>query len=216
MSVRSSALAAATGLVVGVGLTAVLVSGWHADDEPDHGVATVAFLEAWERSRSGTYLVRSDFHRSTARGGELESSVEVVQRPPDRLVRQYGSVAGRLDGSVVSCGPDPAGEVSCGPRSAAPETYEETTRRQLADWRELLVEGSRPTYRVVADGDDCFDLTLDRDVAEPPYGSAARFCFDGATGALRYERIEREEGTDVTEAVEIRSQVDDADFRLPS
>ena len=97
---RNAVILFLAGLVVGalvVGVVVVL----QGDDEPpppDHASSAYAFVQAWERSRQGTFVVLSEFHRETEAGGDLDSPVELVQRPPDYLRRQFGSVEGRLDG----------------------------------------------------------------------------------------------------------------------
>jgi hypothetical protein len=68
---------------------------------------------------------------------------------------------------------------------------------------------------VVADG-DCFELSQVRPLPAPPYGTAARFCFDDETGAITYIRVERDEATDVTEATSVRAEVRDSDLRPPA
>jgi hypothetical protein len=207
-------VAALAGAVVGVAVAAVIVTGWDDARPPDHEEAAAAFLAAWERSATGTYVVRSDFHRETALGGRLDEVVEVTQRPPDVLVRQHGGISGRVDDERVSCRADPAGEVSCEPAAPVQESYADGVARQLAEWRSYLEGDPHPLYRVRGGDDGCFDLRLTRADPLPPYGRAATFCFDDSSGALRYERIERDEGTDVTEAVEIRTVVRDGDFAL--
>jgi hypothetical protein len=215
MRVRSvSLLAAATGLCLGLAVAAALVWSWDDDEEP-HADAAEAFVEAWERSRTGTFVVRSQFHRETARGGELDSEVVLVQRPPDYLLRQFGSVEGRLDGRLVGCDPDPDGQTVCRPTGERSETsYDETVAGEVETFQQYFFEDAHPLYRVERADEGCFDLTLTRLLPSPPYGNEARFCFDEDTGARTFARIVRDEGTDVTEAVEIRTDVRETDFQL--
>ena len=77
------------------------------------------------------------------------------------------------------------------------------------------VQGDVPLYTVHAAG-DCFDLRQARALPAPPYGTEARFCFDPATGAPTRREIHRPEGTDVQQAVEVRTEVSADDFRLPA
>jgi hypothetical protein len=214
------AVAVVVGLGLGAGVTAAII--WAGDDdEPaldpvaEHEEAAGAFLMAWHRSRSGTFVVRSDFHRETARGGELDSEVLLVQRPPDYLLHQFGGVEGRLDDRVVGCDPDPDGQAVCRPTGDELETsYDDKVADEVATFVSYFAGEDHPLYRVRRADAGCFDLTLTGLQASPPYGEKARFCFDDATGALTYVRIERPEGTDVTEAVEIRTDVRDDDFQL--
>lgn len=192
-----------------------MVWSWAGDPADGHEADAAEFVEAWERSRTGTFVVRSDFHRETARGGELDSDVLLVQRPPDYLVHQFGSVEGRLDDRLVGCSPDPAGQSVCRPTGERSDTsYDETVAREVTTFEQYFFGDDGPLYRVTAKGGDCFDLHLTRLLPSAPYGDEARFCFDDASGALTLVRIERAEGTDLTEAVEVRTDVRDEDFRL--
>lgn len=217
---KAPIVAAVVGLLAGAGIVAAV---WWAQDDaeppPDpqtaHEEASAAFLMAWYRSRMGTFVVRSDFHRETTAGGELDSEVLRVQRPPDYLVHQFGGVEGRLDDRVVGCDPDPQGQVVCRPAGEELErSYEQTIAGEVATFVSYFAGDDHPTYRVRRDEEGCFVLTLTGLLPAPPYGERARFCFDDATGAPTLIRIERAEGVDVTEAVEIRTDVRDADFSL--
>jgi len=192
------------------------VATW--DTEPDRITgddAEALFVAAWERSERGTYYVESTFHRVMADGRELESSLEVVRRPPDYLRFQFGGVDGRLGGRPVVCTSDPDGVVDCELGNNAPVPHDELVEDVVGRW-EGYFEGDVPLYRVSTAGDGCFELRLARFELEPPYGTFARFCFDEATGAVTETEIRREEGTDFVEAVQVRAQVSDADFQLPS
>src|SRR3954452_21429779 len=78
------------GAVVGLAVTAGLVvagplrlpTGVNRSD------ATADFLAAWERSRRGTFVVRATYERRQPGGAVLSSPTELVQRPPDRLLRR--------------------------------------------------------------------------------------------------------------------------------
>jgi hypothetical protein len=216
MSGRSAkVVVAASGLVVGLAVAAAMIWSWSGDGEPGHDEAAEAFVDAWERSRTATFVVRSDFHRETTAGGELDSEVLLVQRPPDHLVHQFGSVEGRLDGRQVGCSPDPAGQTVCRPAGPRSDTsYDETVAREIETFGEYVFGDAHPLYRVRADGDGCYDLRLTRLLPSAPYGDEARFCFDDETGAITFIRIERSEGIDVTEMVEIRTDVRETDFQL--
>lgn len=204
-----------SGLVLGLGLAAVVVwpDGDAADDELSHEEASSAFVRAWERSRTEEFVVLSTSHRETAMGGELDAEQELVQRPPDYLVRQFGSVDGRVDDRPVTCQPDPDGLLRCDLADTELEPYDEQIASEV-ETLEGYFEGEHPLYRVSVDGEGCFDLHLTRVFPAPPYGEYARFCFDDATGARIYKEVRQAEGTDVVEAVEIRTDVSDADFAL--
>jgi hypothetical protein len=214
---RNAVILFLAGVVVGVVVVGavVVVRGDDEPPPPDHASSAYAFVPAWERSRQGTFVVLSEFHRETAAGGDLDSPVELVQRPPDYLRRQFGSVEGRLDDRAVGCDPDPDGQVVCRPTGERlDESYDETVEAELATFREYFFQGEHPLYRVTQTDDGCFDLKLTQLYPSPPYGHDARFCFDETTGAMSFVRIERDEGTDTTRSVDIRTDVADRDFRL--
>ena len=212
------------GTVIGVGAGLLLDdrSSSDADDPPpsfvldpdaiepvESAAAAEDFVEAWERSRRGTFVVVSTFTRTTTDGRELEARSVVVQRPPDRLAAQGGSVTGRIGGERIVCDPTPDDQVRCQRTPAVGDAESEV----VAEVEQLrgYVSGPAPLYRVAADG-PCFRLRLARALAAPPYGTRAHFCFDPATGAPSRTEVERREGTDVVVADEIRPSVTDADL----
>jgi hypothetical protein len=177
------------------------VRGEHAIDE---------FLSAWERYRSGTYLLEANAVRlSDTTGARLPSRLVLAQRPPDRVVRQHGGISGRLDDQVLTCGARPGGSrqaCALGPRG---RSFEEAVAREVGTLRTYLT-GDRPPYRVAGRG-DCFFLTRLRPIPSP-LGLEARFCFDGDTGATRLIRVDFGDVLAVTEATEIRDAVSDKDL----
>jgi hypothetical protein len=181
-----------------------------AQDEQQARAAT-AFIDAWERSRLGTYVVELSLHRTFADGTGFTADRSIAQRPPDRLERSFGSITARLDGDVVRCRVS-ARQYRCtsGP---AGRSYRALVRDEV-DTLRTYFEGPVPLYVVTADG-GCFDLRQERPLPAPPYGTAARFCFDDETGATTSIRVERDEATDVTEATEVRTEVRDRDLQPP-
>ena len=178
--------------------------------------AVTQFLDAWEQSRMGTYVVRSDFTRVRTTGQHFESSVISVQSPPDRLNIEGREVQGVLDGVAVVCSVDIDEHRTC--REGAPEahgTYSRAVAAQV-DTLEGYVTGPEPLYRVTGDGEGCFRLEQDRHLPAAPYGTEARFCFDAETGAPTFTEIARPEGTDRIEAVDVRAEVTEADLQIPA
>lgn len=207
-------LAALAGLLVGGVLAGLLMAAWSPDDDVITGdVAAERFIEAWERSKRGTFRVLSESRRTSDDGRELVSSIELVQRPPDFLRRGFGSVEARIGDRPIGCTTDPAGELHC-TAGEGERTYEEIVEEEVGRW-DAYFEGEVPLYRIETGGDGCFDLYLTRTYPSPPYGRFARFCFDDETGARTYTEVRKDEGTDVVEALEVSARVTDADFELP-
>lgn len=214
------------GLVVGIGLgvvgawllrspatITVVDDEWTAttvDRSGETPEAADAFVEAWERSRNGTFVTISEIDRTTAAGGELGLTLVVAQRPPDVVRAGGGSVTGTVEGLRLGCDTDPDGELLCLGTEVAGRDHDARVAREIEILR-TYVDGDRPLYRVTDDG-DCFALRLALPLPSPPYGTAARFCFDPETGAHADMRIERAEGTDVVTLVQVSGTVTDDDL----
>lgn len=211
------------GVVVGAVGSGVLVATGALSHDDDAGTdpvvaeveaqdeAGVQFIDAWERSRFGTFVVESTLERTFPDGSGFTSERSVAQRPPDRLERSLGSITSRLDGQVVLCRTEQQ-RYRCSSGRAG-RSYRALVRDEVEALRSH-VEGPVPLYAVAADG-ACFDLSQVRPLPAPPYGTAARFCFDDETGALTFLRVERDEAVDVTEATSLRAEVRDDDLRPP-
>jgi hypothetical protein len=222
LQVRATVAGAVVGLAVTVGL--VVAGPLRLPARVDRSDARDAFLAAWERSRRGTFLVRGTFERRQPNGAVLSTPTELVQRPPDRLVRRFGGVTGTFDGREVSCADD-RGELRCvtagpgGDEGEPPVPYDEGVRRELAAFRDWFTPPGpnlRPRYRVLrASEPGCFDLILAVPGAEAPYGTDARLCFDEATGApTRSERRFDNGVIETDRADSIIARVTDADLGL--
>jgi hypothetical protein len=211
---RTLGWATVGGLLAGAAVSLLVVVSWDIGPEVITGEeAASGFVSAWERSLEGTYYVASNFHRTTP-NGELNSTHEIAQRPPDVVRRQFGGLAGRIGDHPIMCNADPDERVSCVRGDVDLDPYDQTVADEVARWDDYF-DGAVPLYRVETTGDGCYDLHLARLYPAPPYGRYARFCFDEATGAIVYSEIRKDEGTDVQEAVEVRPTVTDADFALP-
>lgn len=181
---------------------------------PTDPEAVTGFLAAYERSRTGTFVVEQRFTRTVADTGDsFTVDTRLVQRPPgDRLVMGLGSVSGRVDGRVVRCASEPSGTTRCTTGEPA-RPYDEEVAAEL-EALEPYVAAARPLYRVEQASADCFRLVLVLDLPTPPYGVEAMFCFDADTGAPTRLEVRRPESVDLTEAVSIRTEVTPADLRL--
>lgn len=204
------------GIVVAGALVAVLPSG-DAPSAPaaEEGVrpsadAAARFTAAFERSRRAELVVESIYTRTFNDGRELSYDRRIVQRPPDDLlVFGAGSASGRLDGRIVRCTVGDDGP-SCIQGAAAPDFDD-----QVADEVDHLAELLDGVYSVADDGAGCWVLTLELTaLPDPPYGGAARFCFDDASGALAHLEERHADRVEVTDAHSIRTTVTDADLAI--
>lgn len=184
---------------------------------PTTGAVAEELAAAWERSRTGTFVVSGTYERSSpVTGASLASEDVLAQRPPDRLHRQLGGIEGRRDDRLLLCPAPPTGDDDVEPcrlGEAGGRTYAEDVALEVAGIRSLTT-GPDPLYAVRAGRDDgCFDLDLRRPDPRAPFGIEASFCFDPATGAPASSRVEHPGGVvEVTVATSIRTDVTDADL----
>jgi hypothetical protein len=210
LAARGAAAGVVVGLLAAGGLIASGALDGRATPVPTKP-ATEEFLAAYARSLETTYVVEARFTRRLDSGRTLQSAAFVAQRPPDRITREFGGINGIVNGHQIACSTDTAGQYHCGPAAAA-QDYTAMSAQQVATMRSYF--GAPPAYRVSKAGDHCFDLVQARPLPTPPYGSAARMCFDPVSGAMSYLREDLEGAVDTFEAVTIRTAVSAADFSL--
>ncbi|MCC5953877.1 MAG: hypothetical protein JJU45_17420 [Acidimicrobiia bacterium] len=180
-------------------------------DGPD---AEEAFIEAWQRHRSGTFVVESDWRRTiVATGATLESASKLVQEPPNRIVRQFGAVRGRLDGRPVRCSTGPGGRYECFDSTRRVPPYADDVAGEIEELQTMFTAGAR-THRVHQRHDGCFVLTHVAGRADPPYGREGVLCFDDETGALTSVRRDYGRIVEESQALTVRPSVTQADFSL--
>jgi hypothetical protein len=186
-------------------------------DRGDGTAAAEELIEAWERSRTATFVRTATFERrSRSTGAAITSEDFLAQRPPRRLHRQLGGVDGRDDRRSVLCpapidGSDP---LPCSFGDPVGPSYAEDVQAEV-DGLRSLVTGPDPVY-AVAPGDPagCFDLVQLRVEPRAPFGIEARLCFDDETGAPIDSRVEYAGGIlEVIAVVDVRSEVTEADLQ---
>jgi hypothetical protein len=195
----------AAGLLVGT-LVALAVAVF--DD--DRGPATPGLLEAYERSRTATYVITEVFERRLVDGRTFSTESVTAQRPPDRLVVDGGTVSGVINGERVACAVGSGDNRPCR-RAPASKTYEQEVREEV-DLLRALVTGPFAAYEVHHGEAGCYELRLRARILNPPYGEDAELCFDEKTGAPKSSLIHRTQSTDTREATEVRSTVREQDL----
>jgi hypothetical protein len=216
------------GLLVGWGavglyaaLLVVVAVGAVQREDLDRSQAAIdpvgAFIEAWERSRTGTFVATGTFERRSEVTGAVISSQDVVaQRPPARLHRQLGGIDGRVDDRLLVCpAPPPGGSQAPPCQLGAPRgsTYDEAVAAEVEGLRDIL-GAPEALYGVERDDDGCFALVQRRVDPRAPFGIAARFCFDPTTGAPTARQVDFEGGiTESLVVTEVRAEVTDGDLR---
>jgi hypothetical protein len=217
---RPAIVTPATGLVAGVlvglvGVAALAGARWPGREEESpsaprpSAAAARAFLDAYRRSRLGTWAVDARFERRTAAGAALTSEMHIAQRPPDRVVKGLGTIDARRDSRRWACAADAAGAVTCRDGGPAPP-YEAEVAEELQTLAGYV--GPEGFYAVTREGSTCFRLHLRAALPSPPYGQGALFCYDPETGAPVRTEIERIEGIDRTVALAVRARPTEADL----
>lgn len=168
-------------------------------------------VAAWRRTRTATYHATGTFERTGSGGAELSADVEIAQRPPDRLLRQFGQVTGRRGGRPLEC-PAPVGqaEQTCGLGPPGP-SFDEVVAQEVAAFRRL-VSGPDPLYEVADAGDGCWRMTRTRPDPRGGFGLEAVVCVDAATGALRSVTIDHGAVEERTVYDEISPEVTERDL----
>lgn len=214
----------------GLGVGVLLVLGiaalvWDRDDPAplapvelsfpavEHDVqAAEDLVVAWNRWRTGTFVSAGTWSR-TLDGSDtpLSGDAYTAQEPPRRLVLRLGAVIEEIDGELTSCDGAIEGVIvpSCTEVSGG-RTYEERVRTEMSLVLQYVIGDTR-IYDVAA-VDGCFKVELLPAALRSPWGRAAEFCFDEASGALRSSRVRRQSAVDVEINFVIRAEVTDADF----
>jgi hypothetical protein len=193
-------------------LAAVSIATVTGDDVETGSRAAERFVQAWERNRSATYVLEATFvRRSGSTDSQLPAAVVVAQRPPMRVVHQFGGILGQIRDKPLVCGARPTGKPTCYLGTAG-RSFAESVAYEVKVLRTYFT-GRSPVYTVLADG-SCFSLRRQYFQPVAPYGAVARLCFDRATGAARFFRVAYDNGvTETTTARTIRTTVTDADLR---
>lgn len=222
-------LVVAAGIVVGV-LAVLMIAVVTADDGSGDSLSPVelSFPEveheetaaddlvvAWNRWRTASYVSTGTWTR-TLDGSDspLTGDAYTAQLPPRRLILRLGSVVESIDGTVLTC--DNPAEPVIVPGCSEVEgllSYDDRLRSEMS----LVLNYVRGPQRIydVAEVEGCFHVELIPAALRSPWGRAAQFCFDEASGALRSSRVRRQSAVDEEVVAVISTDVSDADF-LPS
>lgn len=123
-------------IVGGLIASGALVVPRHRDDRD----ASAEFLQAWERSRTGTFIVESDFRRRLGDGRTLYSASKLVQSRPNRIIRQFGGIDGVVNGHPIVCSTDQGGNFSCFAGRETALDFDEAVARELDTFRSYFAD----------------------------------------------------------------------------
>ncbi len=205
------------GVLAVVGFVALLAAG--AVGALDGARSTGAgdpvgdLVDAWARSRTATYRATGTTTRTAADGTSLTALSEVVQRPPDRLVRNLGAVTGRRGDRVLVC-PDPTASSAEGGTCALGlpgQGFDVVVEAEVTAFA-ALVTGPDPLYEVRGREGSCWRLRRTRYDPRAGFGVRTDLCVDPTTGAVA--SIRTDHGSVVEETVHdrITAVVADADL----
>lgn len=168
-------------------------------------------VEAWATSRTATYRATGTFERTAPDGRRIAAEVALVQRPPDRLLVQFGEMSGRRGDRALRC-QAPVGDRSLGCGLDPPgATFDEAVADEIEAFRSL-VTGDDPLYEVRRAGDGCWRMIRTRDDPRGGFGLEAEICVDAAIGAVRSIDIDHGEIDERTVYDDITAEVTDADL----
>jgi hypothetical protein len=183
-----------------------------ADSEAEAGADPAGDLvEAFRRSRTATYRATGTFERTAPDGERIAAKVEVVQRRPDRLLRQFGEVHGRRGDRELRC-PAPTGgeEPECG-LGPPGKGFDELVEDEVEAFR-VLVSPPDPLYEVRRLSGSCWRMTRTRNDPRSGYGLETELCVDPASGALRSVEIDHGRIQERTAYDAITTEVTSADL----
>lgn len=201
--------AAITAAFVALVVVALTTTEFDHEPEPD---PTEGLVEAWTRSRTATHRSLGTFERVAGDGDRLAAPTEVVQRPPDRLVRGFDEVTGRRDDRVLTCpAPLDGGRLECSLGTPG-RSFAAVAAEEAATF-DALVTGGDPLYKVSrGDREGCWRMDRTRGDPRSGYGESAELCFHDGTGALESIRIDHGDIIETTVYDDISGTVSDEDL----
>lgn len=215
MGLRESDRLDRVGLVVVVGFAlaiAVVAVADRSGDAVEAPRPADELVDAWSRSRTVTHRSQGTFEREAPDGRRLAAPTEVVQRPPDRLIRGFDEVSGRRGDRELSCPAPLAGDDGLDCRLGPPgRSFDAVVAEEVESFRSL-VDGDEPLYEVRRADPGCWTMTRTRYDPRFGYGVEATLCFDPSIGVLRSVTIDHGEIVETTTYHDITTDVTDADL----
>ena len=165
-------------------------------------VAPSVFLDAWERSRVGPYVVVGTLERNQ---GESVQVMEVRHARQDgRSLEQTGNNAiVAQDGGLMDCERFDTGEILCAEPTVAP-----SPRQERGAMETLFVGPDEGDYQIFSgDRADCYWIVARQPTTSGTFGQSSEFCFDQQTGAVVSYTIATGGSTTTFEATEVTAEV---------
>jgi hypothetical protein len=202
-----------------MGAAAAVLTGGAEDLEPEQAESTDrpgdpdGFVEAWLGGVTATYRLEGVVVRQR-QDQTLELPLTLVERPPDYLRNQAGTIEQRLGDRLTTCSPAPGGHGGCLEQTTAAPTLDDLVdghRRAMTG----LVTGPDPAYQAVAEGDHCWLLVARHQARAEALGLQSRLCFDPGSGALIGRWTNLGPVIEELRVDRFSTEVSDGDLRLP-
>ena len=147
---------AVVGTVIGAVLTALVAVNERAPIVRSGPEVIDAFLTDWRHQLDGTYVVVLAWQRTTAKGGHLEATETIAQRPPDTFTHGLGTIEARRGDRRLACAEGASGKLDCRDAGPAPP-FATAVRQRVANVASYL-SGAARTYDVVRQSTHCYRL----------------------------------------------------------
>lgn len=169
------------------------------------------FLEAFVRSRMGTYQVTGRIEVAQP-GNDAATTLPVtrIRRERDAIEEVGSTLVVALDGKQQTCERLFGSELSCG------DVTEPTIPALEALAVRQLFDGPDPDYLLYADDPGCWQLVATATADPAEWGQSTTICFDAETGAISRQITSGAQGSRAFVAEEISAEVSDADLVPPT
>lgn len=182
-------------------------------------LAAESFVARMQKMHTSTWAINGEFTRLLDGKSVYSVPLKEVQRPPERLYRVGDRIFASLRGHEYTCvmnGISDANEIAkptCQEVSGSTNPWS-TGGEWLHNLQMSVATPSSP-YVVAEKDDGCYVLQLVRGTPQDQWGTRAEFCFDVQTSAIRRQTITRGQYRDRVEVLDIRTEVNDDDLKLP-
>lgn len=176
-------------------------------------VNPIEFLETYERSLSGPYLLRGTRTRFEA-GDEIDShTVKLARSEGNATLREGDSVVFIEEGTQQVCEILNETLVNCSSPQAAPTNHELALEMGLPFSIDPDDDRS-PKYKLYDSGPGCWQAIATRPLPLEPWGQTTTWCFDDGTGALIHRQTVSGTTSFVVDITLVRAEVTPADFGI--
>jgi len=200
-----------------LGVAGLLDRGSPSPPPPASASAAQDYVAAWRSHLLASWAVVQEARRTFPSGASVGFEIHSAQRPPDSLEIESSTISGRQDSVRFACATSPrTGRVLCR-KVAAGTTWDQDVDASVAAVGAQVI-GPHALYGVAETGHGCFVLEAVVPTAEIPVvlPRGARYCFDGATGALVSSRVQVVGAVDTLTTIDLHAPATASDLALPA